>query len=111
MHTCHSHNGKQTDIELIAAARQDSFTAFGVLYDRHYQSALEFATELLGGTRGARELTAEAFGRVLARLLCGGGPTRNFHAYLRVTIHSMAADRAAGPAAPGGRQVIPMPRK
>lgn len=100
-----------TDIDLIAATRQNSFTAFGVLYVRYYPSAYEFSRELLCGTRGAHELTATAFSRILARLLCGGGPTQQFHAYLRVTIHTMATQRPADhhPETSTDR-IIPSPR-
>ncbi len=95
MQTRHVSHSQQADADLIAATRRNSFAAFGVLYARYYPRAYEFSCELLGDTQGADELTSDAFGRVLTRLLRGGGPSRGFYSYLVVTIRTTAAERSA----------------
>jgi RNA polymerase sigma factor (sigma-70 family) len=88
----------QTDESLVDAARAGDRTAFAELYLRYYQLAHRFACRLLGTTDGAEDLVAEAFAKVLDRLLVGGGPTTAFHSYLLTTVRTTmykqwAADR------------------
>lgn len=88
----------RTDSELLEAVRQGDRDAFGELYIRHQSRAYRFACTLLGSAQGADDLVAEAFVKVLKRLVVGGGPTTAFCSYLLTTVRTtlykqLASDR------------------
>ncbi|WP_309112212.1 sigma-70 family RNA polymerase sigma factor [Saccharothrix sp.] len=72
----------------MRAVRSGDRDAFGELYRMHYTSAYNLAYRLLGGAQGADDVVAEAFTKVLHRILSGGGPTNAFRSYLLTTVRT-----------------------
>src|ERR1700710_1337520 len=70
------------DAELMAAVRAGRTEAYGVLYRRPAAAARAQARQLTGCAAEADDLVAEAFTKLLATLLGGGGPDTAFRAYL-----------------------------
>jgi RNA polymerase sigma factor (sigma-70 family) len=79
---------RDADVRLVEAARSGDRDAFGELYRLHYTCAHYLACRLLGGRQGADDLVAEAFTKVLTRILSGGGPTSTFRPYLLTTVRT-----------------------
>lgn len=76
------------DASLVRAVRSGDRDAFGELYRTHYASAYNLAYRLSGGAQGADDVVAEAFTKVLHRIVSGGGPTNAFRSYLLTTVRT-----------------------
>ncbi|MFC7763955.1 sigma-70 family RNA polymerase sigma factor [Catellatospora bangladeshensis] len=68
--------------------------AFGLLYERHLESARRLARVLSDGHADADDLIADSFAKVFAVLRSGGGPDTAFRAYLLTTMRHTRYDRA-----------------
>lgn len=79
-----------SDAELIAAVRNGATAAFGVLYERHAGAARTVARQYMSASGGADDVVADAFAKVLAVLVGGGGPTTAFRAYLFTVVRRLA---------------------
>jgi RNA polymerase sigma factor (sigma-70 family) len=82
-----------SDAELILQVRAGRADAYAQLYQRHVASARALARQLTGRTAEADDLVAEAFTKLLATLLGGGGPDAAFRAYLLTTLRHAFHDR------------------
>jgi len=80
----------KSDDELLVAIRRGSVDAYGELWIRHERRALALARRLT--SRGADDVVAEAFARILRVVRSGKGPVSNFQAYLSTTIRSLIID-------------------
>lgn len=69
------------DLSLIAAVRAGDAAAFGELYERHAAACLRVARIYVSEASDAQDAVAEAFTRIYATLLKGGGPRLSFRAY------------------------------
>ncbi|WP_244870707.1 sigma-70 family RNA polymerase sigma factor [Catellatospora sp. IY07-71] len=67
--------------------------AFGLLYERHLESARRLARVLSDGHADADDLIADSFAKVFAVLRSGGGPDTAFRAYLLTTMRHTRYDR------------------
>ena len=76
-----------SDAELITRYRAGDDTAASVLFTRHHEPAVRFATRLAGRSF-ADDLAAEAFSQVLSALRNGRGPDVAFRAYLITSIRN-----------------------
>ncbi|TWP52399.1 sigma-70 family RNA polymerase sigma factor [Lentzea tibetensis] len=88
--------GCDPDAYLLNAVRRGDREAFGELYGRYESAAHSFACRLLGTSQGADDLVAEAFTKVLRRIVSGGGPTAQFRAYLLTTVRTTFYKQLAG---------------
>lgn len=84
----------QSDPQLITAVRGGDTDAFGLLYERHLESARRLARVLSTDHADADDLIADTFAKVLAVLRNGGGPDTAFRAYLLTTMRHTRYDRA-----------------
>ncbi|GIF97385.1 hypothetical protein Cci01nite_24790 [Catellatospora citrea] len=84
----------QSDPQLISLVRGGDTDAFGLLYERHLESARRLARVLSTDHADADDLIAETFAKVLAVLRSGGGPDTAFRAYLLTTMRHTRYDRA-----------------
>jgi RNA polymerase sigma factor (sigma-70 family) len=82
-----------SDAELIAEVRSGRTEAYATLYTRHVAAARGLARQLAGCPAEADDLVAEAFTRVFAALLGGGGPDTAFRAYLLTALRHVFHDR------------------
>lgn len=82
-----------SDAELIAEVRSGRTEAYGSLYRRHQTSARSLARQLASCPAEADDLVAEAFAKLFAALLGGGGPDTAFRAYLLTTLRHVFHDR------------------
>ncbi|HST64344.1 MAG TPA: sigma-70 family RNA polymerase sigma factor [Mycobacteriales bacterium] len=82
-----------TDAELIAAVRAGRTEAYATLYRRHVASARALARQLASCPAEADDLVAEAFTKLFAVLLRGGGPDTAFRAYLLTALRHAFHDR------------------
>lgn len=80
----------RTDAELVTAVRAEAIEAYAELYRRHQRDAFAFALALTRDPDLARDVSAEAFARVLAALLDGLGPHTDFRRYLLVTVRNLS---------------------
>jgi RNA polymerase sigma factor (sigma-70 family) len=83
----------RSDAELINAVRRGVLIAYGTLFTRHRDAAVNLAQQLARCPADADELVAEAFAKVLLTLRKGRGPTTAFRAYLLTTLRHTAYDR------------------
>ncbi|GAB2834540.1 RNA polymerase sigma factor [Lentzea nigeriaca] len=102
-----------SDSALLHAVRVGDRDAFGELYRRYHACAHSFACRLLGTSQGADDLVAEAFTKVLNRIVSGGGPSTLFRAYLLTTVRTtfykqLAIDRLVDRQADPSEQVVPI---
>ncbi len=81
----------RSDAELIAAVRSGERAAYGALWSRHEGAAHAFALSV-GRPSDAEEMASEAFTRVLASIVDGGGPDVAFRPYLLSTIRRISID-------------------
>lgn len=84
-------NDVPSDGELLASVRAGDSDAYGVLFERHFASALAVAKRHAGNHSDASDLAAEAFAKVFATVRAGGGPEVFFRAYVYSTIRRLAA--------------------
>ena len=80
------------DAELISAVRGGDVSAYGLLFERHVESARRLARQL--SPSDADDLVSDAFAKVLRVLQNGGGPDVAFRAYLLTAIRRLHVDRA-----------------
>jgi RNA polymerase sigma factor (sigma-70 family) len=109
--SCGEQGACTSDSSLLQAVRAGDRDAFGELYRRYHASAHGFACRLLGTSQGADDLVAEAFTKVLNRIVSGGGPA-TFRAYLLTTVRTtfykqLAVDRLVDRQADLSEQVVP----
>lgn len=86
----------ESDLELLARARDGDSAAFGALFDRHRAVALRTARRLIAGAE-AEDVVAEAFARVFRQVVAGQGPREDFKSYVLTTVRHEATrfrDRA-----------------
>ncbi|WP_196279421.1 sigma-70 family RNA polymerase sigma factor [Catellatospora vulcania] len=84
----------QSDPQLISLVRGGDTDAYGLLYERHLESARRLARVLSSDHADADDLIADTFAKVLAVLRNGGGPDTAFRAYLLTTMRHTRYDRA-----------------
>jgi RNA polymerase sigma factor (sigma-70 family) len=82
-----------SDAELLDRVRTGRTEAYGELYRRHVGAARTRARQLTACAPEADDLVAEAFTRLYAALLSGGGPDTAFRAYLLTTVRHVFHDR------------------
>ena len=80
------------DASLIAAVREGDTEAYGVLFERHVDSARRLA-RTLARDGDADDLVAEAFAKVLPVLVRGEGPDVAFRPYLLTAVRRLNVDR------------------
>lgn len=99
------------DVELLDALRAGDAAAFGELYARHYQVALQAAVRTVRDVATAEDVVADAFTSVLAAVRSGGGPTSNVRAYLLATVRNSAigALRASSRTRPAPQETLDRP--
>lgn len=78
------------DADLVADVRACGPDAYAELYRRHEPAALAYAHALTRDAHLAKDVVAEAFARVLAALLDGGGPRTDYRRYLFATVRNLA---------------------
>lgn len=110
---CDEQSACRSDSSLMHAVRVGDRDAFGELYRRYHACAHSFACRLLGTSQGADDLVAEAFTKVLNRIVSGGGPATLFRAYLLTTVRTtfykqLAVDRLVDRQADLSEQVVPV---
>jgi RNA polymerase sigma factor (sigma-70 family) len=81
-----------SDAELIAAVRGGDQRAYGELFERHRDSAVRLARQLVPAA-DADDLVSEAFIKVLAVLQAGGGPDVAFRPYVLTAVRRLHVDR------------------
>jgi RNA polymerase sigma factor (sigma-70 family) len=79
---------RPSETDLVADVRAGDLTAFGALYRRHAPAAERFVRRLMGTAQDAEDVVAEAFAKILQRLVAGGGPTAGFRPYLFATVRT-----------------------
>lgn len=87
---------EQCDAELVVRARAGDDSAFGVLYERHVESARRLAQLYASSAADAEDIASEGFTQVLSAVRAGGGPREAFRPYLLTTVRRIAARKAAG---------------
>lgn len=80
-----------SDHELIQRVRDGDVAAYGVLYTRYAARAVGLATRLNLQSADAMDVVHNAFHNILVTIRSGGGPTRNFRAYLFETVRRATA--------------------
>lgn len=78
--------GHEPEAELLSRARRGDRHAMTKLYARHHRHALAHARTLRGAD--AEDMVAEAFANTWKHFTRGGGPDRNFRAYLLRAVHN-----------------------
>lgn len=81
---------RDSDESLIARARIGDRGAFAELWQRHARSGIRVARQV-SSSIDADDLVAEAYTRIFARVLAGGGPDGAFRPYLYTTIRNLAS--------------------
>lgn len=81
-----------SDAELIMMVRAGNTQAYGELFGRHRDAAMNLARQLTSGS-DADDLVAEGFIRVLEALQKGNGPDEFFRAYLLTAIRRLHINR------------------
>ncbi|QIM15347.1 sigma-70 family RNA polymerase sigma factor [Leucobacter insecticola] len=87
---------RQEEIELLARVRGGDDAAFGELWLRYRQAALN-AARMFTTQMDHEDIAAEAFAQVFRQMRNGGGPTTNFRAYLVSTVRNIVTKRALAP--------------
>lgn len=80
------------DAELITAVRGGDLDAYGILFERHVESARRLARQLVSAG-DVDDLVSEAFAKVLNVLQKGGGPDLAFRAYLLTSLRRLHVDK------------------
>lgn len=81
------------DAELMSRVRAGRTDAYAQLYRRHVASSRAQARQLTSCGPEVDDLVAEAFTKLYATLLSGGGPDTAFRAYLLTTVRHVFHDR------------------
>jgi RNA polymerase sigma factor (sigma-70 family) len=84
-----------SDEDLIGQVRNGSTEAYGLLYERHLDSAEATARRHAGNSSDVFDLVAESFAKVLAAIQGGNGPKVFFRAYLLTTLRRLASAQRA----------------
>ncbi len=79
-----------SDAQLVTELRAGERHAMAELYARHSADAVR----VVYPNGDSEELVAEAFVRVFAKIIDGGGPTDNFRAYLHTVVRNLKIERA-----------------
>jgi DNA-directed RNA polymerase specialized sigma24 family protein len=97
------------DARLLNLVRSGDRGAFGVLYQRHSESAMRLARELVVSPAEIDDVVAETFARVLEVLQRGDGPTDAFRCYVLASVRRVCEGRYSDPRATGGgsRGLVP----
>ncbi|NRN66876.1 RNA polymerase subunit sigma [Kibdelosporangium sp. 4NS15] len=82
-----------SDAELIEAVRGGTIQAYAQLYTRHVHAAQNLARQVARSPVEAEDLVSDAFAKVLASLLAGGGPDSAFRPYLLTALRHTAYDK------------------
>lgn len=81
-----------SDAQLVTELRAGERRAMAELYARHNTDAVRIG-RIVQPNGDAEELAAEAFVRVFAKIIDGGGPTDNFLAYLHTVVRNLKIER------------------
>jgi RNA polymerase sigma factor (sigma-70 family) len=81
------------DARLLDLVRAGDSQAYEVLYDRHEQAARRLARDLVVSPAEIDDVIAETFGRILAVIQRGGGPTDAFRPYVLTAVRRVCYDR------------------
>ncbi|WP_158795128.1 choice-of-anchor C family protein [Streptomyces sp. NRRL S-337] len=76
-------------------ARGGDDASFGVLYERHFDSARRVAGAYASSPMDAEDLASEGFTQVLGAIRAGGGPQKAFRPYVLTVVRRLAANDAA----------------
>ena len=87
-----SGNNERTDGELVAELRNGNADAFGLLYSRYYDVALQTATHLMGNAHEAEDVVQEAMYRAYRMQEQLSEPLR-FGAWLATIVRNAAIDQ------------------
>lgn len=85
----------RSDGELVELARRGERAAYAELWRRHASAGIAVARSH-SPSLDAEDLVAEAFSRIFATILAGGGPQEAFRPYLFTTIRNTAAGWGKG---------------
>jgi DNA-directed RNA polymerase specialized sigma24 family protein len=86
------------DATLLNQVRTGDTSAFGVLYQRHFEAVRSLAHEIVTSPAEADHLVAETFSLVHDVTQRGGGPTDAFRPYVLTALRRAAAGTLAEPA-------------
>jgi DNA-directed RNA polymerase specialized sigma24 family protein len=86
------------DATLLNQVRTGDTSAFGVLYQRHFEAVRSLAREIVKSPAEADHLVAETFSLVHDVTQRGGGPTDAFRPYVLSALRRAAAGMLAEPA-------------
>jgi DNA-directed RNA polymerase specialized sigma24 family protein len=86
------------DATLLNQVRTGDTSAFGVLYQRHFEAVRSLAREIVTSPAEADHLVAETFSLVHDVTQRGGGPTDAFRPYVLTALRRAAAGTLAEPA-------------
>jgi DNA-directed RNA polymerase specialized sigma24 family protein len=86
------------DATLLNQVRTGDTSAFGVLYQRHFEAVQSLARELVPSPAEADHLVAETFVLVHEATQSGGGPTDAFRPYVLTALRRAAGGKLAEPA-------------
>jgi DNA-directed RNA polymerase specialized sigma24 family protein len=98
------------DATLLNQVRTGDPSAFGVLYQRHFEAVQSLARELVPSPAEADHLVAETFALVHEVTQSGGGPTDAFRPYVLTALRRAAGGKLAEPAAADPGEPIGSPR-
>ncbi|OGO50173.1 MAG: hypothetical protein A2Z30_05200 [Chloroflexi bacterium RBG_16_64_43] len=82
-----------TEAHILARCSAFDLEALSEVYDRFSPALYRYAWRLTGNDELAEECVAETFGRYLAALRAGAGPTQNLRAYLYRVAHNWVTDQ------------------
>jgi len=85
-----------SDADLISAVRSGDADAYGILYQRHADSARRLARQISQRAADVDDVVAETFSRVLATIRRGAGPSAAFRPYLLTAVRRVAVDHVRG---------------
>ena len=85
-----------SDADLISAVRSGDADAYGILYQRHADSARRLARQISQRAADIDDVVAETFSRVLATIRRGAGPSAAFRPYLLTAVRRVAVDHVRG---------------
>src|SRR6266704_2315896 len=85
-----------SDADLISAVRSGHADAYGILYERHADSACRLARRISQAAADVDDVVAETFSRVLATIRRGAGPTAAFRPYLLTAVRRIAVEHVRG---------------
>jgi len=82
-----------SEAHILARCSAFDLDALSAVYDRFSPALYRYAWRLTGNDDLAEECVAETFGRYLAALRAGAGPTQNVRAYLYRVAHNWIGDQ------------------